>query len=36
LPRGVIGHVEIYQCVVHAHDKEALKTIASKMSNWRL
>jgi len=36
LHRGCIGHVEIYQCVVHAHNKQALKTIASKMSNFRV
>jgi len=34
LHRGVSGHVEIYQCVVH--NKQALKATASKMSNLRL
>jgi len=28
-----VGHVEIYQCIVHG--KQALKTTASKMSNLR-
>jgi len=28
-----VGRVEIYQCVVH--DKQALKTIAKKISNLR-
>jgi len=32
----VIGHMESYQCIVHAHDKQALKTTASKMLNSRL
>jgi len=29
-----VRHMEVYQCVVH--EKQALKTIASKMSNLRL
>jgi len=34
LDRGVSRHVEIYQRV--GHEKQAQKTIASKMSNLRL
>jgi len=34
LHRGVSVPVEIYQCMIH--DKQAVKTIASKMSNLQL
>jgi len=34
LHRGISGHVETYQCVVH--DEQEPKTIAWKMSNLRL
>jgi len=34
LHRDIIGHLETYQCIVHAHDKLALKTTTNMCNKY--